>query len=169
MALDAKRKLVLAGMGFGGVWAVLVLWGFPALGLYGTAALPVMPTLAKAFVAPGLIVALMVGRLAQRRFFDDRIIDGEGFERDSAAEIDQRVLTNSVEQLLLALCLWPPLAVLRDSGQGIVIALGLSFAVSRILFWIGYHVSPPLRGAGFAMTFYPTLAAGVYSLWLVAT
>lgn len=163
MAIDPKRRVVLAGMAGGAVWAVLLLWGFPAFGLYGQTELPPLTALALAFVAPGLVTAAMVGRLAQRRFFDDAIIDGDSFEPNSGAEIDQRVLTNSAEQLVLALCLWPPLAVLRDSGQDIVIALGLGFAAARVLFWVGYHRSPPLRGLGFAATFYPSLGAGAWA------
>jgi len=109
---------------------------------------------------------LMVGRLAQRRFFDDEIIDGEPFAPGSGAEIDQRVLTNTVEQLILALVIWPFVAL--TLGGFTVLFLGFGFAVARLAYWVGYHVSPPMRGFGFAATFYPTIIAGIWSVvaWL---
>ncbi|MCB1390990.1 MAG: MAPEG family protein, partial [Rhodobacteraceae bacterium] len=100
--------------------------------------------------------------LAQRRFFDDAIIDGEPFRAGSGAEIDQRVLTNTTEQTALALALWPFAGWVL--GWGLLPVLGLSFAVFRLLFWIGYHASPPLRGLGFAASFYPTLVAAIWAL-----
>ena len=117
-------------------------------------------------VAPGLVLAAMIGVLAARRFTDDMIIDGRPFPTGTAADIDQRVLTNTVEQGVLALLLWPLVSL--TLGAGVVIALGLSFALMRVLFWVGYHSAPQLRALGFAGTFYPTVLAGLWSvaLWV---
>ena len=83
----------------------------------------------------------------------------------SRAEVDQRVLVNTVEQLVLALCLWPPVAYLLSAdGPGVVVALGVGFTIARLAFWIGYHLAPPLRGFGFAATFYPTVFATLYAV-----
>ncbi len=49
-------------------------------------------------------------------------------------------------------------------GPGVVTCLGIGFAVARLAFWIGYHISPPLRAFGFAATFYPTIIALVWAL-----
>ncbi len=154
-----KRRQILIGMAAGLLWAVC-LTGLPLW-----LDLPYIPApiaLPGAFVAPGLFLLFLIGRLAQRRFFSDAIIDGQAFEPGSAAEIDQRVLTNSVEQLVLALALWPFVAV--TLGGAVAIALGIGFFVMRLLFWIGYHRAPPMRGLGFAGTFYPTVVA---TLWAV--
>ncbi|GGH30538.1 MAPEG family protein [Cribrihabitans marinus] len=159
----SKRATVLAGMAGSALWAVALVW------LPQRAELPFIPApvaLPLAFLAPGLVMVAMIGRLAQRRFFDDEIIDGARFAPGSGAEIDQRVLTNTVEQLVLAAVLWPFVA--NSLGGAVVIALGLGLALMRVLFWVGYHLSPPLRGLGFAGSFYPTILAALWSLvaWL---
>ncbi|MDU8943065.1 MAPEG family protein [Ovoidimarina sediminis] len=105
-------------------------------------------------------MAAMVGRIAGRRFFDDTIIDGQPLS--GPAEIDQRVLQNTTEQLVLAAVLWPAAGVVL--GMGTVLALAISFFIARLLFWVGYHISPPLRGLGFAATFYPTVLAALVTI-----
>ncbi len=160
----SKRGKILAGMAAGGFWGIALVWIGTALDI------PIFSfvwTLALAFLFPGLFLAAVIGRLAQRRFFDDAIIDGEPLT--GPAEIDQRVLTNTVEQLVLALALWPVIGyLLANDGPGIVLMLGIGFAGARLAFWLGYHLSPPLRAFGFAGTFYPTLIALAWAVltWL---
>lgn len=153
-------------MAAGALWAVLLLW---AAATFVT--LPVftlMPTIMMAFLAPGLVMVLMVGRVAQRRFCDDSIIEGEALS--GAAEIDRRVLQNTTEQLVLALCIWPAAAViLGGAGPGVIVTLGLGFSVARLAFWGGYHISPPMRAFGFAASFYPTVLVAVWALVKLAT
>ncbi len=155
-----KRATILFGMAAGLIWALGVVGGTMHLDL---PYVPAPVALLGAFVPGGVVMFAMVGRLAQRRFFDDDIIDGQGFGLGSGAAIDQRVLTNTVEQMVLALAIWPFVAL--TLGGQVVIAMGFAFAVSRLLFWAGYHLSPPLRGFGFAATFYTT---GVAALWSIA-
>lgn len=158
-----KRLIIALSMGAGAIWSFLILWIGAGLDV---PVFTLVPTVMSAFLAPGVVMALMVARLAQRRFFDDAAIDGGAFEAGSGGEIDQRVLANSVEQAVLALCIWPAAAViLQGDGPGVIMALGLGFAVARGAFWVGYHLSPPLRGFGFAATFYPTLAVAGWALW----
>jgi len=154
-----KRPQILISMVAGALWALAVVWGPQRMDL------PFLPppiALPGAFLVPGLFMLLMIGRLAQRRFFDDAIIDGDAFQPGSGAWVDQRVLSNTTEQLVLALVIWPFVAL--TLGGGVVLALGFGFGVARVAFWIGYHVSPPLRGFGFAATFYPTVLAALWSL-----
>jgi hypothetical protein len=154
-----RRRIILPAMAGGVLWAVAVLW----LGQGGVPEVLTLDLLAMAIAPPGAVLVAMIGRLAQRRFFDDDLIDGEAFVPNSPAGIDQRVLTNTVEQIVLALCLWPFIA--QVLGAHLLVVLGWSFALARILFWAGYHLSPPLRGLGFAATFYPTVIA---ALWVLA-
>lgn len=161
--MTARRGTILAGMTAGALWALAVVFG-PAL-----IDLPFLPppiALPGAFLAPGLVLAAMVGRLAQRRIFGDAVIDAGATAPGSPAEIDRCVLRDTVEQLVLALAIWPFVALTQ--GGAAAIALGLSFALMRLLFWIGCHLSPPLRGLGFAGTFYPTVLAGLWALILWA-
>jgi uncharacterized membrane protein YecN with MAPEG domain len=149
-----RRPAIAVGMAAGGLWGLGVLW-------IGTRVQTTAPVSA-AFLLPGLVVAAMLGRLAQRRFFDDAIIDGE--PTTGGAEIDRRVIVNTAEQLVLALCVWPAVAHVR--GPGVAVLLGAAFAVARLLFWVGYHVSPPMRAFGFAASFYPTVMAALWTAWL---
>lgn len=146
-----KRPQILAGMAGGAVWGCVLLW----IGSRPHPDMIVEWAVAAGLFMAALPMAAMIGRLAQRRFFDDAIIDGEPLSGPAA--IDQRVLTNTSEQLLLAAATWPLAA--WQIGPAMPLVLGLSFAVTRILFWIGYHVAPPLRGFGFAAGFYPTVLA----------
>jgi len=156
-----KRVKIAIGMGAGAIWSLFILW------LGGELNLPVfsmVPIVFSAFLAPGMVMLLMVGRLAQRRFFDDAVIDGQPFEPGHGGALDQRVLSNTVEQLVLALCIWPAAAViLQGDGPGVIVALGFGFALARVAFWVGYHLSPPLRAFGFAASFYPTVGVVVWS------
>lgn len=154
-----KRPIILISMIAGALWALAVVWGTQNVNL---PFLPPQIALPGAFIAPGLVTLLMIGRLAQRRFFDDAIIDGQDFSQNSPAWIDQRVLSNTTEQLVLALVIWPFVAL--SLGGGVVLVMGFAFAFARLLFWIGYHISPPMRGFGFAATFYPTVLAAIWSV-----
>jgi len=149
----------LFGMAAGTLWALAVVWAPQSMAL---AFLPLPVALPGAFVAPGLVMLAMIGRLAQRRFFDDAIIDGEDFEPGSSAWIDQKVLSNTVEQIVVALAVWPFVAL--TLGGAVVLVMGVAFAVARLAFWIGYHAAPPLRAFGFAATFYPTVLAALWSV-----
>ena len=158
-----RRRRILAGMGAGAVWALTLVWGGQnvAIGF-----VPLNMVVPLAMVVPGLVLMVVIGRLAQRRFFDDTLIDGQDFAPGSPAWVDQRMLTNTAEQTLLALLLWPFVAF--TLGGAVVVVMGLGFGVARIAFWTGYHRNPPLRAFGFAATFYPTVLAVLWALavWL---
>ena len=155
----SKRAKIAIGMGLAMIWSVAIV-GLPQG--FKPPFLPLNTVMIMAVLPGGVILMLLIGRLAQRRFFDDAIIDGDSFLPGSGAEIDQRVLTNTVEQLILAIVLWPFVAL--TLGGVVVLAMGVGFAIARVAFWMGYHLSPPLRAFGFAATFYPTVLA---TLWAV--
>lgn len=151
----SKRAKILIGMSLGGLWAALVIWLGPIwkdVGL-GTA-------LAVAGFCAGLPLVGMIARLAQRRVFDDSLIDGGPLT--GAARIDAQVLSNSLEQVVLAACTWPLAGLVL--GSGTVLTLGVGFALARLAFWIGCHLAPPLRAFGFAATFYPTVFSALLVL-----
>ena len=159
-----RRRTILIGMAAGLLWAVLVVL-FGRHATVGFVPLPIVVPVAT--VLPGLVLAAMIGRIAQRRFFDDALIDGDRPAADSGAEIDRRVLLNTVEQCVLALLLWPFVAY--TLGGSLVLVMSAAFAIARIAFWIGYHISPPIRAFGFAATFYTTVLAALWALvgWFV--
>ena len=163
-----ERGTILIGMAAGAAWSVLLLWG--AARFVQLPVFTLMPTIMTAFLAPGLVMAVMVGRLAARRFFDDGAIGGGGFAPGSGGDIDRRVLANTAEQMVLALCIWPAAAVLLGgAGPGVIVVLGLGLALSRLAFWLGYHLAPALRAFGFAAGFYPTVLVALWALWALVT
>ena len=90
----SKRLQIAVGMALGLVWSIALVW-------VGTVYvnLPIFTytwTLALAFLFPGLFLALIIARLAQRRLFDTSIIDGDPFVPGSRADIDARVLQNTI-------------------------------------------------------------------------
>ncbi len=157
--MNGKRGLILIGMALGLIWAVAIVWVPQRLDL---PFIPAPIAVPGALLAPGLFLILVIGRLAQRRFFAYGMIDGQPFAAGSGAAVDQAVLTNTIEQLVLALVIWPFVA--NSLGGAVVLALGFGFEAARVLFWIGYHLSPRLRSFGFAATFYPTIVAAVWSV-----
>lgn len=154
-----KRRAIGFGMAAGALWAMAVVWGGRHLSI-GFVPLPMVAPFALA--VPGLVLILLVGRLAQRRFFDDDLIDGDNFNRGSPGWIDQRVLNNTIEQGVLALLTWPFVAL--TLGGSVVLVMGLAFGIARLAFWFGYHAAPSLRAFGFAATFYPTVFATLWAL-----
>lgn len=157
-----KRRAILIGMGAGALWAVGVVW--LGVAVVHRPVFALLPSLAFAFLPPGLVLLLMIGRLAAARFFDDGLIDGQPFAPGTRAWVDQRVLSNTVEQLLLALCVWPACGyLLLGDGPGVLAALGVAFALSRLAFWVGYRHAPALRAFGFAATFYATIAVVLWA------
>ena len=150
-------------MAGGLVWAVAVIFA----GLNGGGAfLPPPLAIPGALIGPGLVMIAMIGSLAHRRFFDDSHVDGQAFETGSPGWVDQQVLNNTVEQAVLAMLIWPFVAL--TLGGTVVIWMGTAFAAARVLFWIGYRRAPALRAFGFAATFYTTVLAGIWTLivWL---
>lgn len=158
-----RRRTILLGMVGGLVWSLALLW----LGWRADFAPGLARALMIAFLLAALPLLVLIGLLAQRRFFGDDIIDGQRFAEGSGEEIDQRVLQNTVEQLVLAICIWPIAGALF--GAGMVLALGCGFVIARGAFWLGYHAAPSLRAFGFAATFYPTAISAVLSLIVLLT
>lgn len=154
------KSHIFLGAGFGFLWSIGVLAGaaiFISLPVFA-----LIPTIMTAFLAPGLVMAAMVLRVSQRRFFEAEAGFGALSE---PGEVDRRVLQNTVEQLVLAAAIWPAAAVLLGPfGPGVIMVLGLSFALARGVFWVGCHKSGGLRAAGFSMTFFPTVLVALWGL-----
>ena len=156
-----KRAAIAIGMALGALWAAAIVLLPLRMGL------PFVPpalAIPAAFLIPGLVMAMMIAAIARRRFFNDDLIDGAAAISGSGADIDDRVLRNTVEQMVLALLIWPFIGF--SLGGVSILALGIGMAVARLLFWIGYHISPSLRALGFAASFYPTLFGAFWAVWI---
>lgn len=117
-----------------------------------------------ASLAPGLILAAMIGRLAQRRLVDDAIVDLQ--PTTGAAGIDRRVLVDTGRQVTPVPHLRPGAA--RGGGPGVPTAPVLSFAAMPARFRAGHDAALRLRALRLAGTFHPAALAGLWGLWHLA-
>jgi MAPEG family len=112
-------------------------------------------------ILPAVIAICIVA--AQR--LNPTMFVGRTPKPNSAVDINNRFILNSVEQFILyfignaGLALYCP----PEEARSLIILTAL-FVLGRLLFWAGYHFNPHLRAFGFGITFYPTVA--VY-LWLI--
>lgn len=75
-------------------------------------------------------------------------------------------LQNTVEQFLLhSFGLTVLSTYLSEESMHWVPLLVILFVVSRVLFFVGYSIHPLKRAIGFFMTFTPSVAVMLYSLW----
>ena len=163
---DRRQRGIAAGMAAGMAWAVAVLWGGAALWPVTRAPLEVVGLW---LLVPALCLIAMIGRLAQRRFFQAELTEGEPPAFGTPAQRDAAVLQNTLEQSVLAALVWPALALsLPQDRLGAIPALACGFVVTRLAFWAGYGSGAVGRAFGFAGTFYATVLAALWTLWLWA-
>lgn len=121
---------------------------------------------AKWLLVPGFALLVGIGLVAARRFFTPDAIDGTRTPASPSFEINLRYNQNTLEQVVLVMIAWPLLALWLPAGQlGLIPVLAVLFGFGRAAFWVGYLIAPWARAFGFALTFYPTVAA--YT-WLAA-
>jgi uncharacterized membrane protein YecN with MAPEG domain len=81
-------------------------------------------------------------------------------------KINQRVLTNSVEQLAIFVPLVLALATRVDAAHVKLVPLHIALWVAaRIAFWVGYRRSPAWRAPGMAWTHQVTLLTIAWLVW----
>jgi uncharacterized membrane protein YecN with MAPEG domain len=152
-----------------GIVAVGLLWrallplfdadaGFASMGVrVGWAAASLLPT---GFLLAAMIVVQMGLRIAAGAF------DPLAGEDSRLLLTNQRVITNTVEQLAV---FGPALAALAAAVPGAqmpdVVALGICFAVARLVFWLGYLAAPLARAPGMAASFACNAACLVAAAW----
>ena len=166
-----KQILILIGVGLALVYSGGLFW----LGMSGLLAPEIMPkseadVLTYVFKWMLLLAFPMLAaivKIAQVRFFDPDLIDGDLPAPTTPADIDNRYLRNTIEQTIVAAVSVIALGVQLPHAQlGLIPLLCMSFVVTRLIFWAGYHLSPPLRAFGFGGTFYPTIGTFVYAFLL---
>jgi uncharacterized membrane protein YecN with MAPEG domain len=160
------RALLLGGAG--AVAAVLVWWLFiaalPAGGARDAIASRLALGAASLLPAAAVLAAMILAQMAVR--FASGTFDPTAGADSRFLVVNQRVIANTVEQMA---CFAPAMLALSVATapvrMGMVVALGLTFAVARIAFWIGYLRAPLLRAPGMAATFLVTIVALVGALW----
>lgn len=157
-----KRLGMIIGVITALIWSIALLAGARALKL---PFMPINVALIAAMVPPGLVLAAMIAFRALRHGLAPGAGDEDGEPAPTssrAARRDARALTGTIEQLVLALCLWPFVAL--TLGGQVAIALGASLAFARLSFWAGVHASAALRAFGAAASFLPSLLAALWAL-----
>lgn len=123
--------------------------------------------LAAGFAAllPGAVVlaAMVLAQMGLR--FVSGAIDPASVEDPRPLKLGQRVIANTVEQTLLFAPALVALAALEAATAGTLLALGLVFALSRLLFWAGYAIHPLGRALGMGATALVVLATLAWALW----
>ncbi len=115
-------------------------------------------TLGIAALVLGLWVAAAIGDVARRRFVSENAIGG-GDGMNARVDIVNAVLRNTTEQALLAGLAYTALTLLSDHARVPVALFVACFSAGRLLFWSGYRDGAETRALGFALTFYPSIAA----------
>ncbi len=107
-----------------------------------------------------LWLAIAISDVARRRFISPLDIKGSS-EGPGSPEIRNAnaFLQNTLEQVAIAVPAHVALALYYRGSAAIVPAFGALFCVGRLLFWIGYRRGAVARAFGFAITFYPSVAA----------
>jgi hypothetical protein len=168
-----EQRRVLVGAACAAAVSALVILLLLAVRPFGVPDLPdAAARVAFALRADLFVVAwlgVMVGAVAQRRFFSAEDIGGSasggggaGIKRANA------VLQNTLEQVVLAVASHAGLASVLP-GRFLVVVPGLValFCVGRLLFWLGYRGGAGSRAFGFGLTFYPSMGALVAAVGLV--
>jgi hypothetical protein len=152
------QSLLLAAIG---MVCGLAMWWLIAAMLPTTQAatsLSVRLGLGAASLLPAVVVlAFMIAAQMAARFWQG-VFDPTAGKDGPFLRVNQRVITNSVEQIVM---LSPALMALAAEASPArmtqILALPLVFALARLVFWLGYLVSPMLRGPGMAASFAVTL------------
>jgi uncharacterized membrane protein YecN with MAPEG domain len=125
--------------------------------------------LACAALLPGVLVLLLMIALQMMARAWSRAVDPLAGADNRFLRVNQRALTNTVEQLVgFAPALAALAAGAAPSSMPGVVALGIVFGVARLVFWGGYLLGPLLRAPGMAATFavnVVTFAAAAWAWW----
>lgn len=165
-----SRSQVLVGLGIAVATSIMVaLWAYPVpSGLFkppvDASAISRLEFVANWLLLPGFSLLSGIAVIGTLRFFVADAIDGSEASQNRVIQITLRYNRNTLEQTVLVVLAWLPLAfALPAERLTLIPELSILFLVARATFWLGYLIAPWARAVGFALTFYPTV--GVY-VWL---
>jgi hypothetical protein len=118
------------------------------------------------FVVLALVIA--ISDVARRRFLSPPDIQGSSEAPGSAPmRHASAFLQNTLEQAAVAVPAHVALALFYRGSAAIIPLFGTFFCIGRLLFRIGYPHGAAARAFGFAITFYPSVAALIVSACLL--
>jgi hypothetical protein len=166
MALSGKQKSVVGGALVGLAGAIALVTCAAALSvsmLEASLTGDRLSLLAACLVSPTVCLTAAIAKMANHRFSSTDDIDAAaGGDPTTKARILTAILQNTGEQTVLAALVYTIAAVLLPASLTDAIAYAaVSFLIGRVLFTLGYEGGAGRRGAGFALTFYPTIILGL--------
>jgi hypothetical protein len=117
-------------------------------------------------VLPAMLLFVMLAAIGNARFLGEAIDPTLGKE-DHKMVVNGRVADNTLQQFVIfAVGLLALATVLPARSLSVIPAVCITFAIARIVFWIGYRINPLYRAPGFSSTAYLNLGMLLASLWL---
>lgn len=114
--------------------------------------------------AAGVLAAMILAQMAARLLAG--VFDPASGRETRFLALNQRVITNTVEQLVVFAIALPALAAAVAGAQlAQVLALGAVFAVARLAFWAGYLAAPTARAPGMAASMAVNAATLLAAAW----
>jgi hypothetical protein len=167
-----QRRIVLGASSALLVTLIVLASGYLILPmpLHGTAGLADRLAFAlRVDVVPLLWLLAAIVNVGNRRFLSRDDIQGAGFYPPSERlAVPVAILQNTLEQSVLAIGAHLILATLLMAEELIILPLlALLFCIGRAIFWAGYRGGAGRRAFGFALTFFPTVAAYALALLLL--
>jgi hypothetical protein len=108
----------------------------------------------------------MIAAVGNARFLSEAI-DPTLRKEDQKTVVNGRVADNTTQQFLLFIVGITALSVsLPIEKISFIPAIAITFAICRIVFWIGYRIHPLYRAPGFSSTAYMNLFTFLAVIWL---
>lgn len=164
--MTREQQQVMGGMVLASVLTAAALVAAYFLSGNGADFIRMSAPVASSLIALALVFC--IGNIAKKRFFNADIIDGAASDTPgSAVAVDKAVLQNTLEQTVLAAIVYNGLAAVAPGiAPTLLPVLVTLFLLGRAFFVFGYRQGAGGRAFGFALTFYPTVAA--YAIFVVA-
>lgn len=125
-------------------------------------------TVLLALILPTFSYIIGIGRIASLRFFDDSVSNPLVAANNLRLNAFKQYLSNTHEQLFLALIVYLILSVTLPLPQLYLLLLfSLCFVIGRILFARGYMHGASGRSLGFALTFYSNVLGFILGVVLL--
>ena len=162
-AFRHEQRRVAVGMALAVIITAVALSVAAFWGAEKTLVVPVAERLQAALRADVFVVgwlAATIANVARMRFASIEDIAGSSVGSGSRSVRDAvAILQNTAEQVLLAVLTHLVFAAIIGHPAAMLTTLVTLFCVGRTLFWVGYKRGAGERALGFALTFYPTVAA----------
>jgi hypothetical protein len=102
---------------------------------------------------PGIVLFLILQGLWRMQDTLEAEADPLGGKESYGFKINQRVMSNTIEQLLIFVPLYIALAIRMEPDQVFLLPLLMGFwCLARLLFWVGYRRAPHYRAPGMDWT-----------------